>query len=645
MWGAHAAIAAGALGIILAGQPARARDCRHLPAPSRLRATANDNRVASGAMVDSVLTVHLVARAASWYPDGPDGCAVNVNAFAEEGKAPQIPGPLIRVRSGGRVRVTVRNDRALPLWVRGLQDHNTGALDSTDIAPGASRTFEFRAITPGAWYYWAGRVNAFVPGSGENGQLVGALVVDPPEQSASTRHDRVFVMTRWTPGGTPGNRGFQLNAINGLSWPHTERLTYVEGDSVRWHVINASEELHMMHLHGFYFRVDTRGDAAHDSALARTQRNTVVTTAVRRGEWMTVSWLPDRPGNWLFHCHLVTHMSDMQRLSRLTSAAVAAVDDAPRHPAASAHASHAMAGLVLGITVRPTRSAPVRQSTVRMQSPRDRLVHLFANMRPRVFGQAPGFGFIVQEDDRLPAADSIRMPGTPLVLMRGDPVRIMVHNRMPTPIAVHWHGMELESYYDGVAGWSGASARIAPIIPPRDSFAVRFTPPRAGTFMYHIHNESGDELASGLYAPLLVLERGQAFDPRTERIFVIATGGPGDDAPMFINGTTAPDTVLMDAGTTYRLRVIDIASNEAHALTLRGPSGIAAWRALARDGRDLPSEQTAAQPATENTAAGVTRDFEFTPATPGDYALAVTQIVGGRPSGPATIVPIRVRAP
>ena len=233
MWNAHATIATTALGVLFVGQPVRAGDCRHLPAPGLLRTTPNDNRVASGTMVDSVLTVHLVARAASWYPDGPDGCAVNVNAFAEEGKAPHIPGPLIRVRSGGSVRVTVRNDRAVPLWVRGLQDHNTGALDSTEIAPGASRAFEFRAITLVAWYYWAGRVNAFVPGSGENGQLVGALVVDPPEQSSSARNDRVFVMTRWTPGGTPGNQGFQLNAINGLSWPHTERLTYVVGDSVR----------------------------------------------------------------------------------------------------------------------------------------------------------------------------------------------------------------------------------------------------------------------------------------------------------------------------------------------------------------------------------------------------------------------------
>ena len=48
-------------------------------------------------------------------------------------------------------------------------------------------------------------------------------------------------------------------AINGLSWPHTERLTYTQGDSVHWRVVNFTEIDHPMHLHGFYFRLDVEG--------------------------------------------------------------------------------------------------------------------------------------------------------------------------------------------------------------------------------------------------------------------------------------------------------------------------------------------------------------------------------------------------
>jgi FtsP/CotA-like multicopper oxidase with cupredoxin domain len=46
------------------------------------------------------------------------------------------------------------------------------------------------------------------------------------------------------------------------------------------------------------------------------------------------------------------------------------------------------------------------------------------------------------------------VPGTPLVLVRGETAAITVINRLPEATTVHWHGMELESVYDGVAGWS-----------------------------------------------------------------------------------------------------------------------------------------------------------------------------------------------
>jgi FtsP/CotA-like multicopper oxidase with cupredoxin domain len=210
---------------------------------------------------------------------------------------------------------------------------------------------------------------------------------------------------------------------------------------------------------------------------------------------------------------------------------------------------------------------------------------------------------------------------------------------------VHWHGIELESYYDGVAGWSGGGRRVAPSIAPGDTFVARLTPPRAGTFMYHVHSERGEELASGLYAPLLVVERGATFDPRTDRVLMIATAGPGADAqPPFVNGSASPDTLVFEAGTTYRLRLIDIASNDAHTLALRGPDGaLATWRLLARDGRDVSDDESTPRPARENVAAGTTRDFAFTPATPGLYEFSALRILSGVPPGRPTIVPIRVK--
>jgi hypothetical protein len=40
--------------------------------------------------------------------------------------------------------------------------------------------------------------------------------------------------------------------------------------------------------------------------------------------------------------------------------------------------------------------------------------------------------------DHAPAADSIRWPGTPIVLTRGEPTQITVFNRLSHPLAVHW---------------------------------------------------------------------------------------------------------------------------------------------------------------------------------------------------------------
>jgi hypothetical protein len=79
----------------------------------------------------------------------------------------------------------------------------------------------------------------------------------------------------------------------------------------------------------------------------------------------------------------------------------------------------------------------------------------------------------------------VSAPGPALVLTRGEPIAIRVANRLSEPTSVHWHGIELQSYYDGVAGWTGHQKQVTPMIQPGKSFTVYFNPPRAGTFIYH----------------------------------------------------------------------------------------------------------------------------------------------------------------
>jgi manganese oxidase len=121
--------------------------------------------------------------------------------------------------------------------------------------------------------------------------------VDP--RDAPPEPDRVLLIGLWNSGNNPllvapGTAGRIV--INGRSWPHTERLAYRVGDTVRMRVINAGALVHPMHLHGFYFNVDSRGDEGADTVFARdSSPHMVVTERLGPGRTFALTWKPTRP--------------------------------------------------------------------------------------------------------------------------------------------------------------------------------------------------------------------------------------------------------------------------------------------------------------------------------------------------------------
>lgn len=626
-------------------------------APEPPRAAWDDYRRGAGRLVDGVWKVHLTARTVQWRPRGENGPSHNVYGFSADGGAPQVPAPMIRVSAGTPVEVTVTNSLNRTLVLRGLLDRAeppAAAGDSVDpelpppfrkeslrLEPGETGTVRFTPTRAGSFVYFARTLPVYGPipevifgGDGANGPFVGPLVVDPAG-TAAPAGEQVMLLTRWADGrrdSTSWKTGWKM-MINGRSWPATERLEYTAGDTVRWRVINASLEAHPMHLHGSHFRVDARGDQAQDTTYRPADRRLAVTELLGGlGETMRISWVPETPGNWLFHCHLIRHTSPLQRMVGETAAGEG-----------GAHGDHAhdgMAGMIMGITVRP------RAGEARAEPRPARRLRLFTGRREKAVGGEPAVGFVLQEGSGVPAADSVRVPGTPLVLTRGEPTEIVVHNRLDFPFAVHWHGLEVESRFDGVAGWSGSPGHAVPPIAPGDSFVVRITAPRAGTFIYHVHSEPGPQLAQGMYGALLVLDRGERFDPERDRVFVLGSHGTDIDAQApLVNGQAEPRLPEFRSGKTYRLRFIHISPDDTKRVKLRAGEKAEEWRLVAKDGAELPRSLARTAPAELRLGVGETYDVLWTPRGRGERTLEVhTAFYGVTRRKPHEVkIPVRIR--
>ena len=584
--------------------------------PVTERIAPNDNRHSAGTLKNGVLTVALEARSGVWQPEGDSGRALDVAAFAEAARPLSTPGPFIRVPEGTEIRATIRNRLDKPLIVYGF-GKSRGLSDSVVVPVNAAVPVSFKAVTPGTWYYMAKRGGDPVfYRPAPDMQLNGVIVVDP-KGAVSHPDERVFGMSWWcavNPASTTGLNRCTM-AINGLSWPHTERLAYTQGDSIRWRVVNFTELDHPMHLHGFFFRTDSKGNGVADSLFTRDQQRMAVTELMPGFTTMSLAWQADRPGNWIFHCHYATHVSSLVELDTENGMLDSAMmghhkSDRP----------HQMFGLVMGISI-----APHGPQTVSTETPR--AIRLVVREKPNVYGSQPAMSFAIDGTPEAQDSAALRVPGPALILERGKPVAVTIVNHSSEPAAVHWHGIELESYPDGVPGWSGSGTNILPTIASHDSLTVRWTPPRDGSYMYHSHFNESVQLGGGLYGPIIVLEPGEHFNPETDKLLFFGTAGRwenpafGPYPPYTMNGDTQPQPMTLKAGVTYRFRLFNLAGDSPLQVSMTSGDSAVQWRPVAKDGYPLQASQTVPRPAVVVFDPGEIYDFEVTPTTTGELTL------------------------
>ena len=151
-------------------------------------------------------------------------------------------------------------------------------------------------------------------------------------------------------------------------------------------------------------------------------------------------------------------------------------------------------------------------------------------------------------------------------------IEVQLHNESVTGgMTLHWHGVDVPNAEDGVAGVTQNS------VLPGQEFTYRFVADHAGTYWYHSHETSNQQVAGGLFGALVVQPRGQAAN-RLPEVTAIAHTYAG---VRTINGSGSDLTMPAKPGRTVRLRVINT-DNAPMDVWASGP-----YRVLAIDGRDL----------------------------------------------------------
>ena len=89
-------------------------------------------------------------------------------------------------------------------------------------------------------------------------------------------------------------------------------------------------------------------------------------------------------------------------------------------------------------------------------------------------------------------------PGPVLRFKEGVRAKIDLYNRLPQETSIHWHGIRLKNEMDGVVGITQPGVKYG------ERFSYDFDLPDAGTYWYHSHNKAWEQVARGLYGPLIV---------------------------------------------------------------------------------------------------------------------------------------------
>ncbi|HEY3501373.1 MAG TPA: multicopper oxidase family protein [Actinocatenispora sp.] len=208
-----------------------------------------------------------------------------------------------------------------------------------------------------------------------------------------------------------------------------------------------------------------------------------------------------------------------------------------------------------------------------------------------------------------------RSPGPTIRARQGQLVEVrLVNASVPDGVTLHWHGVDVPNAEDGVAGVTQDAVRRG------HDFTYRFVVRHAGTYWYHSHQVSHEQVAGGLLGALVV-EPAVASPGREALALVHDYGGR-----RTVDGAAADRRVDAPAGAHVRVRVVNT-NNGQLATWPTGP-----YRVLAVDGHDV-HEPGVVRDRSVIVAAGGRVDLDVT--APARVELSGVALVVGSATGDA----------
>jgi FtsP/CotA-like multicopper oxidase with cupredoxin domain len=225
-----------------------------------------------------------------------------------------IPGPVIRVNEGDRLRLIVSNNLPVPTSVHWhgmiLPNEQDGVPGITQplITPGTAYTYRWTAVATGSHWY-----HTHTSGKDEGLGLYGSLEIIPRTGDFPADHDyRVMI----------GDTYLGL-VFNGKGFPYTYPLKAKVGEKVHIRLIDTGDQIHPIHIHGFPFQLVAR------DGIRLAVPEWMDTTLIGTGQTLDLIWQPMSAGNWLFHCHIFAHAHDEAGMMGLVTVFEVAPSDSP----------------------------------------------------------------------------------------------------------------------------------------------------------------------------------------------------------------------------------------------------------------------------------------------------------------------------